>query len=283
MAAKSPDLRSFTGFLLRRAYVRAVGIEQSCIGDDARMREVAALTILAELGPLSQRELASLTHISPTVMVRLVDALEARSWVTRERKTEDRRAYALMLTDAGRAALHRFSRDLDSSDKELTAGLTPDEISWLNDHLRTLLAGDPALQVSAMADRTAYLITHAHQRTRERAQQHLAELDLHPRDFGLLAVIGRDEPCTQSHIAGLLGVSDPAILPALDGLEGRGLLTRGRNVSDRRLSDVRLTPEGRAVFGLAQKQASTLQAELVERLGPKDHEVLRGLLSRIVG
>ncbi len=71
------DLRSYTGFLLRRAYVRAVGIEQACIGDDARIREISILIILDELGAVSQREVAELTHISPTVMVRLVDGLEA--------------------------------------------------------------------------------------------------------------------------------------------------------------------------------------------------------------
>lgn len=278
-----PDLRSFTGFLLRRAYVRAVGIEQSCIGDDARMREVAALAILAEKGELSQRELAALSHISPTVMVKLVDALEAREWVTRERKADDRRAYALRLTTKGRSALHRFSRDLDSSDAALTAGLSADEISWLNRHLRTLLDGDPALEVSALSGRTGYLITHAHHRTRERAQHHLASVDLHPRDFGLLAVIARDQPCTQSHIAASLGLSDPAILPALDALERRGLLTRIRNAEDRRLADVRLTPEGEKVFASARKQAVNLQTEIVHSLGPTDHEVLRGLLARIVG
>ena len=72
----SPDLRSFTGYLLRRAHVQAVGAEQACIGDDTRMREIAVLVILDELGAVSQREVAALTHISPTVMVRLVDGLE---------------------------------------------------------------------------------------------------------------------------------------------------------------------------------------------------------------
>jgi MarR family transcriptional regulator, lower aerobic nicotinate degradation pathway regulator len=277
------DLRSFTGFLLRRAYVRAVGIEQACIGDDARIREISILIILDELGAVSQREVAELTHISPTVMVRLVDALEARGWVSRERNTEDRRAYALRLTTVGRTALRRLSIDLDTTDQQLTAGLTRDEVERLNRHLRALLEGDPALQVRSLAGRTGYLVTQAHVSTREQAQQQLAGLDLHPRDFGLLAVIGRDEPCTQNHIASTLGVSDPAILPALDALEARGLLTRARNAADRRQSDVRLTETGRAAFSTAGKHAAALQADVVRRLGPKDHDDLRELLLRIIG
>jgi DNA-binding MarR family transcriptional regulator len=278
----SPDLRSFTGYLLRRAYTRTVGIEQACIGDDARIREISILMILAELGAVSQREVAALTQISPTVMVRLVDSLEQRGWVTRERNADDRRAYALRLTTIGRTALRRLALDLETSDRQLTAALSPAEVTRLNQHLRTLLAGDPALVVKALAANTGYLVARAHVQSRLQAQSQLAGLSLHPRDFGVLAVIGRDEPCSQNHIATSLGVSDPAILPALDGLEARGLLTRARNADDRRLSDVRLTPEGRSVFRAAGKQARALQDDLVERLGPADHDDLRALLLRLI-
>lgn len=281
-ARPAPDLRSYTGFLLRRAHVRAVGIERGCIGD-TRLREIAVLMILDELGAVSQREVSELTHISPTVMVRLVDDLEQRGWVTRERKADDRRTYALRLTTVGRVVLRRLTLDLDASDAQLTSMLDPAEAERLNQHLRRLLGDDPALRVPSMTRRPGYLLTHAHLRARERALLGMAELELHPRDFGLLSIIGRDGPCTQSHIASTLGVSDPAILPALDGLEARGLLTRERNVDDRRLSDVRLTPQGRSVLAGAQKQAAVLQSEAEQALGAEDHEDLRRLLLRIIG
>ena len=135
----------------------------------------------------------------------------------------------------------------------------------------------------SLTGRTGYLLTHAHLRSRERAQLGLAELDLHPRDFGLLSIIGRDGPCSQSHIASTLGVSDPAILPALDALEARGLLTRERNAEDRRLSDVRLTAQGRSTLTGAQKRAGALQSESEQILGEADHDDLRRLLLRIIG
>jgi DNA-binding MarR family transcriptional regulator len=277
-----PDLRSYTGYLLRRAHVRAVGIERSCLGDDARLRATSALSILDELGPLSQRELCALTHISPTVMVRVVDGLEARGWVTRERKPDDRRSYALRLTPDGVTAVRRMNRELDTSDARLTAALDDAEIARLKDHLRVLLAEDPALQVDSLSNRVGYLVTHAHQQLRERAQRHMSEIELHPRDFGLLSTIRRDEPCSQSHLAEVLGVSDPAILPALDALEARGLLTRERNADDRRFSDVRLTALGRLTLKAADKHAAELQSDLLERLGAKADDDLRALLARIV-
>ena len=48
--------------------------------------------------------------------------------------------------------------------------LGPPEAERLNQHLRRLLGDDPALRVPSMAGRTGYLVTHAHLRTRERAQ-----------------------------------------------------------------------------------------------------------------
>jgi DNA-binding MarR family transcriptional regulator len=216
-------------------------------------------------------------------MVGLVDSLGARGWVLRERNADDRRSYALRLTPAGRTALRRLGRELDLSEQQLTAGLGDDEVSRLRAHLQRLLDGDPALQVTSMADRVGYLIGHAHRRTRERAQRALRDVDLHPRNFGLLSVIGRDGPCSQSHLAAVLGVSDPAILPALDALEARGLLTRERNAEDRRVSDVRLTEQGGALLDVAQVQADAMQADIVDRLGSKANDDLCVLLARIVG
>src|SRR4051794_8990160 len=196
-----PDLRSYTGFLLRRAFVVSVGVEASCFGDDTRMREISVVSILDELGAVSQRELAELTHISPTVIVGLVDSLVARGWVVRERNAADRRSYALGLTDAGRQALPRLEADLARSEEQLTAALDEAETSRLRAHLEVLLEGDPALQVTSLAGRVGYLITHAHGRVREQAQQLLREFHLHPRDFALLSAVARDEPCSQSHLA----------------------------------------------------------------------------------
>jgi DNA-binding MarR family transcriptional regulator len=278
-----PDLRSYTGFLLRRAFVRTVGIEASCLGDDTRMRELTVLFVLAEHGAVSQREVARLTHVSPTVMVGLVDSLEARGWLARQRNPQDRRANALVLTAAGRATLDRLAEDLDGSEQRLTADLSAAEVARLRAHLRALLQQDPVLEVGTLADRIGYLIAHAHRVSRELAEQELQPLDLHPRHFGLLAVVGRDEPCSQSHLAAVLGVSDPAILPGLDALEARGLLTRERNAADRRFADVRLTDDGRRVLDQAQKQADSMQAQLVEVLGQKANDDLCELLSRVIG
>src|SRR4051812_7145389 len=81
--ALDPRLTQFTGYLLRRAFVRSAGVAKACIPEDAHIREVAVLAILDERGALSQRELAEITHVNQTLVVKLVDGLEAKGWVVR--------------------------------------------------------------------------------------------------------------------------------------------------------------------------------------------------------
>src|SRR4051812_793501 len=118
MSAQPPDpqLAQLTGYLLRRAFVRSAGVARACIPEDSHVREVAVLAILAERGSISQRELAEITHVNQTLVVKLVDTLEAKSWVVRERNVADRRSYALVLTPAGVRALTEFNDDLDRSE-----------------------------------------------------------------------------------------------------------------------------------------------------------------------
>src|SRR4051794_4087177 len=67
-----PALHDYTGYLLRRAYVKANGILNDCMPDDSRAREAAVLSIIDERGALSQRELGDVTHVNRTLIVKLV-------------------------------------------------------------------------------------------------------------------------------------------------------------------------------------------------------------------
>jgi len=278
----APDMRQFTGYLMRRAFTKSSATARECVPDDATIREIAFLSVLAERGPLSQRALADLTHVNPTVVVRLIDTLEGKSWVLRERSRVDRRQYAVSITADGRVALDDFAADLDAGEAVLTAGLTAAEVERLQGHLRTLLAGDAVLEVDSLVDRTGYLIAHTHRLLRRRAEMGLAGLSLHPRDFGLLSVVARDQPCSQNHVAAALGVSPPAALVFVEELEQRGLLSRSRSDVDRRVYDVRLTEEGRSVLGKAKRAAAAVQREIAETLGPAADEDLRGLLTNLL-
>jgi DNA-binding MarR family transcriptional regulator len=280
--ALDPQLSRFTGYLLRRAFVRSAGVARACMPDDAHVREIAVLAILAERGSSSQRELADVTHVNRTLVVKLVDGLEAKGWVVRERNANDRRSYALVLTPPGRQALAELSLDLDKGEAQLTQGLTTAETEQLRGWLSTLLADDPAIELSSLSRRTGYLIAHAHRRLRTLAEERLEPLGLHPRDFGVLSVLESDAPCSQNHLASRLAVTPPAALTFVEALETRGLVARRRRDDDRRVYDLTLTDAGTAILRRAQETAVTLQQEVADRLGPEADRELRRVLAKLL-
>jgi DNA-binding MarR family transcriptional regulator len=100
-ATATPPLAGYTGYLLRRAFARARDCAQQVLPPGTHPGEGAILTRLAEGGPASQQELSGRLHVNRTIMVKLVDRLEAAGLVRRERNTADRRCYALVVTPRG--------------------------------------------------------------------------------------------------------------------------------------------------------------------------------------
>ncbi len=275
-------LPQLTGYLLRRAYARAADCAQACIRDDTGLRDVAQLALLEERGAMSQRQLAGLTHVNPTVMVKQVDSLEERGWVARERNPEDRRSYALRLTELGTKALATLRHELDDGERILTQPLTSKERARLRHQLRALLDGEGWMAIDSLAHHNGFLIAQAHRLVREWAADALAPLGVGPRDFGVLSTLGRDQPCSQNHLAEELGVSPPAALGFVDGLEQTGLVRRERHAADRRFYDLTLTAAGERRLAEALEAAASIQARVVERLGKAGDAELQRLLTKVI-
>lgn len=72
---------------------------------------VSQCLVLQELlrgGPADVTTLATFAGASPSAMTRLIDGLERRDWVARERDPADRRRAVATLTEAGRAEAQRL-------------------------------------------------------------------------------------------------------------------------------------------------------------------------------
>jgi DNA-binding MarR family transcriptional regulator len=95
-----------------------LGAEETGVG------EHLVLAMISEVGPLSQQMLSDHLRIDRTVMVGLVDSLEANGYAVRGRHPVDRRAYQITITDTGRRALaemdHRIPVAIDESFAVLT-------------------------------------------------------------------------------------------------------------------------------------------------------------------
>ena len=88
----------------------------------------------------SQQHLAQTLGIHRNTMVSLIDDLEGRGLVERRRHPQDRRAYAIHLTERARAILPEATRVADEQDARLLADLTQEERRTLLDLLSRLSA-----------------------------------------------------------------------------------------------------------------------------------------------
>jgi DNA-binding MarR family transcriptional regulator len=89
---------------------------------------------------ISQQALAEHLGVMPSRMVQLIDGLEGRGIVERQRSTEDRRNYALVLTERGRDTLRQLSGLAAEHEEQLCAALTQAERAQLVDLCRRIAA-----------------------------------------------------------------------------------------------------------------------------------------------
>ena len=127
-----PVLMDRVGFLLA---MTKGGAEKVVSGELEELgiypRQYGLMLVLAAEGPLSQGELAEWVRTDRTTMVALVDGLEERGYVRREKNPTDRRAYQLHLTAKGKRALTRGRALMRRAENQLLRSLDSDERAQL--------------------------------------------------------------------------------------------------------------------------------------------------------
>ena len=123
-----PSMRDRVPFLLYRASEISQSLANEMLAETAlSARQVGILTMVTELGPMTQKALGDALRIDRTTMVTLLDDLEDRGYVARQRHPRDRRAFLVHPTDSGRAAKIAAVRILDEQQRRFLAPLTPAE------------------------------------------------------------------------------------------------------------------------------------------------------------
>ncbi|MGF1425579.1 MarR family winged helix-turn-helix transcriptional regulator [Kitasatospora sp. LaBMicrA B282] len=125
-------LRTLPSWLLGRAGALGHRLVAERLAElDCRMGHHAVLCAVAEFGPLAQAELARTVRIDPKDLVGVLNELQARELVRREKDPRDARKNAIVLTPAGADLLARLTALLGQANEELLAPLDPAEQAQL--------------------------------------------------------------------------------------------------------------------------------------------------------
>ena len=105
--------------------------------------------------------------------------------------------------------------------------------------------------------------------------------DLHANDVGLLVVLRQPEKWSVRRIAQSLGAPISTISSALDRLESRGLITRGRVAEDRRLVRIELSPAGQRLATKIRASQVEVCRAMLSRLGARDRADLIRVVTQL--
>jgi DNA-binding MarR family transcriptional regulator len=115
-----------------------------------------------------------------------------------------------------------------------------------------------------------------------RFRECLAPLDLEPRQFLVMRLVAFNEGQSQQALCAALNIPASRMVAVVDELEGRGLVERRADPTDRRRRPLHLTPEGRQLLGRALQLAMAHEQRVSSPLQPEEREHLIALLQRLV-
>jgi DNA-binding MarR family transcriptional regulator len=117
-------LRNFLGYHMKRAFnVIQSDLTQTLKQFDLRMLTYTALVLIVDNPGLRQSQLAEAMDIERPNLVVIIDELERRELIVRDRVPTDRRAYALKATLAGRQLYDKAVDAVTTHENQLLKGL----------------------------------------------------------------------------------------------------------------------------------------------------------------
>lgn len=106
------ELRQFLGYQLKRTFnAMRADLSQVLEPYGLRMTTYSSLVLIEDNPGIRQSELANILNMERPNMVLILDDLEQRGWITRERLETDRRAYALKVTLSGKRVCDKAKTD----------------------------------------------------------------------------------------------------------------------------------------------------------------------------
>jgi DNA-binding MarR family transcriptional regulator len=123
-------------------------------------------------------------------------------------------------------------------------------------------------------------LVYAAHRVRNNADTQLRACGLSFPSYKLMRELENSDR-SMREMSDLLHISPRTVTDMIDGLETRGLVARSPHPSDRRVTLLRLTVEGRQQLTVAAAVAEQASQAAVADLSPQDQRALRKLLDQV--
>ncbi len=129
---QAPNLESHLGYWLRRVSNHVSGAFAQAL--EKKHASVAEWVVICRIGAqsgITPGEIAETLGLTRGAVSKIVDKLEAKSWITRSTKPQDSRVQLLSLSRSGSRLLPQLAKIADENDREFFAVLDPTESATL--------------------------------------------------------------------------------------------------------------------------------------------------------
>ena len=136
-----PYLNSYLGYCFYKAAARIRGkVDRRLAEFGVVAPQFGMLIILQQAGAMTQRELGSFMDIDKATMVRMIDGLEAKKFLTRTTTKTDRRAKRLEITKKGAQTLIKMNKARIRAEQEFLKDLGTKEQAQLRSIVAKLIS-----------------------------------------------------------------------------------------------------------------------------------------------
>lgn len=134
---------------------------------------------------------------------------------------------------------------------------------------------------TSISETISYLIAQVCKAHRNKANDLLAQIDLHAGQEFFLLNLGEQDGITQSEMAEGLCIQPATVTKMLDRMEKSGLVERRRDTADQRVSRVYLTEGGRSMRQPIEQVWQELESLSTAHFTTEERLLLRRLLLQI--
>jgi DNA-binding MarR family transcriptional regulator len=127
-----------------------------------------------------------------------------------------------------------------------------------------------------------YVIRYAHRAFVKALAQQLEPHGIPPGEWSALRMLWMQEGLTQVELAERMRVEKASLTGVLNSLESKGLVTRARNLHDRRKINLALTPAGRRLETTLLACAHAVNARATANIAPAQVGEVRALLNAFI-
>ena len=110
----------------------------------------------------------------------------------------------------------------------------------------------------------------------------LAPYELTPMQYGVLCCLWRKDGMTTTEISDILRALGGTLTVVLDGLEGRELIVRRKNDSDKRITRISLTKKGHGLKAKIVPTVIDLQNRMFAALSEEEVSRLSSILDKLL-